>query len=576
MKMKKVLALLMAACLMVGMCACSGGSGSVEEGKDAAASAASPAVEMIDTTANENLAVQQAGETVDTTVAGEPVDRQYAYGELVIGTTEFTGGFDRVNTRTQGTRTVLDHTWDALFIINPDTYEVEPQMVDTYEWSDDHLALTMTLKEGIKALDGEAITAEDVVWSMERNVLEGSVRSSYYQAYDFEKTWAELDPDSLTFTLYYKYEYGPGLSYLVDPVYPKDWGTEGAGADNATWWDKPNSTGPYECIENTDGAQSVFVLRDDYYMDTTGYPTKITIRYYTEQTALYIDYANGTLDAAFGLTSDDMQHLMNGELENTAYKIAAKNDVYAMTLCPYTEYFQDENVRLAIAHAVDMEQVRLAAFGVLATEATSTLPAGVNYYVNVGAYEYDLELAKEYMAKSAYPNGFTLDSVVTTNDAVTVAIAEMVQFYLSQIGINMTFESYSIPIAVTEYFITGKTQMGFKNAMEGAPALDPDQIYDTIGYKSTNPSATISTDPDDEFNTNLYGGLSSVDPEVRAECYKFVQEYLHDTAYQIPIAEACVGYCYRTDYITKLNVVSPTYPPLRYTTFVDEATYNGQ
>jgi len=489
--------------------------------------------------------------------------------ELVIGTTEESGGFDRVGTHGNSTVIAIQPVWDSLFIINPTTKEWEPLMAESYEWLD-NTSLHIVLHEGIVSDSGEPITAEDVIWSIQRYILEESRMSTYYDYFDFDKTWAELsDPETLDFVLYYAYEYGPGISFLNTPVYPKDWASEGAGAEDGAWWDAPDATGPYRCIENTDGAQVVFELRDNYYGDTEGYPTKITMKYYSEQTALFTDYAAGTLDAAFGLAAGDVESLQGGSLENTEVVIAPKNDVYSMNLCPYTEYFQDENVRLAIAHAIDVEAVAYAALGVLGSAATSSLPAGVNYYTNVGAYEYDVDLAKEYLAKSPWPDGFDLDTVVVTNDAPTVAIATMVQAYLAQIGINMTFEAYSVPIAVGEYFVTGITQCSFKNCMEGAPSLDPQQIYDTIGYRSTNIAAVVSTDPEDEFNTHLYKALEELDPEARAEDYAFVQQYLKDTAIQIPLVEAGYGYCFNTEYIASLDVVSPSTPNLRFVEFAD-------
>ena len=489
--------------------------------------------------------------------------------EITIGTTEQPGGFDRVGTHGNSTVVVYQPCWDSLFVINPHTKEVDPLMVDTYEWID-NTSLHLVLKEGITSDSGEPITADDVIYSIERFIDENSRMASYYAAYDLEKTRAELSsPDATDFVLYYKYEYGPGLSYLNFPVYPKDWCTEGAGAEDGPWWDAPDATGPYRCVENIDGSQTVYELRDNYYMDTTGYPEKITLKYYSEQTALFTDYATGTLDAAFGLASGDVEAIQAGSVDDTTVVIAPKNDVYALTLCPYTEYFQDENVRLAIAHAIDVAGVTEAAFGILGTPATSTLPAGVNYYTNVGAYEYDLDLAREYLAKSPWPDGFTLDTVVTTNDAPTVAIATTVQAYLSMIGIDMQFESYAVPIAVGEYFVTGITQCSFKNCMEGAPSLDPDQIYDTIGYRSTNIAATVSTDPDDEFNTHLYKALGEIDPEARAEDYAFVQQYLKDTAIQIPLVEASYGYCYRDSVFADFEVVSPSTPNFRFVTFAE-------
>ena len=563
--MKKILAMLLALVMVFGLVAC----GNADTDKPV-----EPSNQVQDTTEDQTDVVVGAGET--EAEKGTPVDRQYEYGTLVLGTTEAGGGFDRVGTHgNQSSLLCLQNVWDSLFIINSDTLEVEPLMVKEYEWVDD-TTLHIVLHEGIVSESGEPITAEDVIYSAERFVAEKSRMGTYYVAYDFERMWAELsDPDTLDFNWYYKYPYGPGLSYLTFAVFPKDWATEGAGAEDAAWWDAPDATGPYTCVENVDGSHVSFQLRDSYYGDTTGYPTSATIKYYTEQTALYTDYSTGAIDAAFGLASGDVQNLMNGQLPHTAYKIAAKNDVYAMTLCHYTEYFQDQNVRLAIAHAIDAEGVTAAAFGVLGKAATSVLPAGVNYYVNVGQYEYNVELAKEYLAKSPWPNGFDC-MTVCTNDAPTVAIATAVQGYLSQIGINLSFEAYGVPIAVGEWMVPGKVDLGFKNCMEGSPSLDPDQIFNTIGYDTTNASAAISKDPNDAFNTALTATLQHIDPAIRQENYTFIQEYLKETAIQIPLVEAFYGYCYRNDYITDFNVTSPSTPHLRYCHIVDEATYNGQ
>ena len=80
--MKKLIALLLALCMMLGMVACGGGS----EGSTAEASSAAAAV--VDTTEQETDVVVNAGETEDTAEAGQPVQRDHAYGEVIIGTTE--------------------------------------------------------------------------------------------------------------------------------------------------------------------------------------------------------------------------------------------------------------------------------------------------------------------------------------------------------------------------------------------------------------------------------------------------------------------------------------------------------
>ncbi len=564
--MKKILAMLLALVMVFGLVACGNNA-------DTPANNDQPTNNVQNTTEDENQNVQQAGST--EAEKGTPVDRDHAYGTLVLGTTESSGGFDRTGTHGNGTLIAINQVWDSLFIINSDTLEVEPLMVKEYEWIDD-TTLHIVLHDNIVSASGEKITAADVIYSAQRFVAENSRIGTYYVAYDYDRMWAELGDnlDATEFNWYYKYPYGPGLSYLTFPVYPMDWATT-TGAEDGVWWDAPDSTGPYLCTENVDGSHTSFELNPNYWGDSTGLPTSATIKYYTEQTALYTDYSTGAIDAAFGLASGDVENLMNGQLPHTSYKIAAKNDVYALTLCHYTEFFQDENVRLAVAHAIDAAGVADMAFGVLGKAATSVLPAQVNYYENVGTYEYNVDLAKEYLAKSPWPNGFDCMTVVT-NDAPTVAIATAVQAYLSQIGINLTFEAYGVPIAVGEWMVPGKVDLAFKNCMEGSPSLDPDQIFNTIGYDTTNASAAISTDPNDEFNTHLTATLQNIDKAVRAENYSWIQNYLKDTAIQIPLCEAYYGYCFRNDYITEFNVTAPSTPHFRYCHIVDEATYNGQ
>lgn len=57
--------------------------------------------------------------------------------------------------------------WDTLFALD-ENLEVQPQMVDTYDISDDRMTYTFTLREGMTFHDGAPVTAEDAVASIKR------------------------------------------------------------------------------------------------------------------------------------------------------------------------------------------------------------------------------------------------------------------------------------------------------------------------------------------------------------------------------------------------------------------------
>jgi peptide/nickel transport system substrate-binding protein len=57
--------------------------------------------------------------------------------------------------------------FDTLFSLN-ENFEPQPQMVDTWEVSDDQLTWTFTLREGLLFHDGEPVTSADVIASLRR------------------------------------------------------------------------------------------------------------------------------------------------------------------------------------------------------------------------------------------------------------------------------------------------------------------------------------------------------------------------------------------------------------------------
>ncbi len=57
--------------------------------------------------------------------------------------------------------------YDTLFALN-EKLEIQPQMVDSYEISDDQLIYTFTLRDGLMWHDGQPVTAADAIASIER------------------------------------------------------------------------------------------------------------------------------------------------------------------------------------------------------------------------------------------------------------------------------------------------------------------------------------------------------------------------------------------------------------------------
>ena len=101
--------------------------------------------------------------------------------------------------------------YDTLFALD-ENLEIQPQMVDSYEISDDNLTYTFTLREGLLWHDGQPVTAEDAIASIERWGQKDSMGQLLMSFVDSMKAM-----DDKTFEMQLKEPYGLVLLSLAKP-----------------------------------------------------------------------------------------------------------------------------------------------------------------------------------------------------------------------------------------------------------------------------------------------------------------------------------------------------------------------
>lgn len=101
--------------------------------------------------------------------------------------------------------------YDTLFALD-EQLQVQPQMVDSYEISDDNLTYTFTLRDGLLWHDGAPVTAEDAIASIERWGEKDSMGQLLMSFVDGMKA-----VDDKTFQMQLKEPYGLVLLSLAKP-----------------------------------------------------------------------------------------------------------------------------------------------------------------------------------------------------------------------------------------------------------------------------------------------------------------------------------------------------------------------
>ena len=493
--MKRILSLLLAALMLLALCACGG----------------------------------TTEEAADTTI-----------------TVGMTRGVETVDIMVTGSSPAILCCYEGLFMYNPDDGELEPWLAESYEFISD-TQIRIKLHEGVLFSNGEELTAEDVIYSYERlaDPDNGFSQGFYYQIFDFENCYAE---DDYTVVLTTYDVVGPLLSYLgrICDIVNKDYFENIADED---LWDHTCGTGPYVITENISGDHTTLVLRDDYWNEDA-YPEAETLvlQSYSEVLPMYADFVNGKLDVILGL-DDATYGTVTTDLPSATALTVSELELCYIVLPSYVEAFEDVRVRQAVTEAIDWTVVIDNAVGSLGVPATSMLSStAAPFYKYEGTYTYDPDHAKELLAEAGYGDGFTLN-VTATNSAMSVAAYETIQYYLAQVGIDLQYETLESGSAMP-LIATGQTDM-FLLETTNAPVAEPALIMSHANDDSGLAPCKIM---DEDYNAIWDAAFSTTDEAERIELYGQCQDWLWENYWHIPVMEYISAYAYN-EKVAELNIV---------------------
>ena len=154
---------------------------------------------------------------------------------------------------------------ETLFKYN-DNMEVEPWLATDYEFTDDN-TVKITLRDGVKFHNGQTVTAEDVVYSINRcaAVPEGQEKP-LVAAFSAVRSVEALDEKTVTVTIAQRdLEF---ISYMTVAIIPAGY------ADQAT---APVGTGPFRFVSRTPQENFIMERFEDYW-GTPAWLDKVTYK----------------------------------------------------------------------------------------------------------------------------------------------------------------------------------------------------------------------------------------------------------------------------------------------------------
>src|SRR5690554_1434764 len=300
--------------------------------------------------------------------------------QVVVGTTDTVTNIDPAGEFDLPSNNIVDSIYERLLWIPPGQNQPVPMAAESCDWTDD-VTYTCTLKDGLQFSDGDDLTAEDVVFSIERQLtiqhesggwtLLGAVNpdnGGSVEAVDDRTVVFHLAQPDATFPFVLT---TPNAGSIVQShLYPAD-----ALQPN----DQVVGSGPYKIGTFDPSQQITLVPNENYTGDRTPNNGGIVIQVYQQQSALKQAIEEGQVHVAFrslGVT-DTADLVANGASRGVQVVFGEGTEINYMVLQTGRPPLDNVAVRQAIAQVIDREAIAENVYQGTVTPLYGPIPAGL-------------------------------------------------------------------------------------------------------------------------------------------------------------------------------------------------------
>ena len=344
------------------------------------------------------------------------------------------------NTASDDQTSLVRPIFEPLFVETKDG--IEYYLADKVDISEDGKTYTIHLNEKANWSDGEPVTVDDILFTMEYAGRNSGGKSSYTTINRQDIVYTKKDDKTLEAVLpepYATYTSAIGRmmiypSHAFDNDYTK---VEGSGYFNST---DIATSGAYTVSEINDDS-IVYEARDDYYRGTPSVK-KVVMKTIGSGSTKQVAFENGEISYMRITTPEELKKYEGDDNYNiSSFSEARLNYLQINPYGPAKDKLT-EDARKAIFLAINADEIIDTAYGSdeLATVANSLLtPDQSLYNKDCKGYEQDLEEAKK-LAKSSGIEGTTLKYVYNADRPNMEEVATVLQQQLAEIGVTLDVE----------------------------------------------------------------------------------------------------------------------------------------
>lgn len=403
--------------------------------------------------------------------------------------------------------------YQTLIKLNAAGTDFEGDLAETWSPNADSTVWTFNLRKDAKFSNGTGVTAKDVVFSLGRSK---DVKGPWQWAMtDVEKIEAK-DDHTVVITL--KQPSAPFLSNIslfANAILSADFFKD---ASPEKFSNEPMGSGPYMLAEWKKGEHITLKANPHYFKAGLPKTKEVQLLYIPDDDTRIIKLQAGEVD---GIDNPPMARVAelkaNPNLDmqlnpSTAVAHLALNNSYGP--------LKNVDFRKALAYATDREGIVKAVLFGNGTPATSFLPQSTLFFdKNLKGYNYDLNKAKELMAKAGVPAGTKLEILVRAGNQIHIQTATAIKEMWSKLGLEIEINPMD-PAAANAKFKADDYQVNVTGWTNDIP--DPSQLTEyELGFKLSHSYHTMYQS--DKMDALIAASAREMDVKKREQIFHEIQ-----------------------------------------------------
>ena len=370
------------------------------------------------------------------------------------------------------------------------------------------------IKNDIKFSNGETLTIDDILFSLERAKASPKMSQDLYMIENFEKV------DDRTLKINTLYDAGNLLHKLA---------SGGVAIVNKKAFEEDENnivgTGMFKLKEWVAGEKLV-LERNEFFKDSKSNIDTLVVKFVPEANSRMIMLETGEIDLARDLLPLDFKKISEDTKFTTVEVETPSNMFLGFDL--RNELLADKRVRQAIAYAINNEDLVKTVFNGSASVATSPVPKiTTGHNENSNNYPQNIEKAKQLLAEAGYPNGFNIELFVS-EDNQRIDMAVIIQDNLKKIGINAEIKTFQWAAYVSTIenpnIIKPLFIMSWNISND-----DPDEVLYPLYHSSQIDAHTnVVFYKNEKFDNLISEARETTDKEKRIELYKKAQDIIQE------------------------------------------------